>query len=490
MIKANRLLRHSSLRKLIQHARISNLELYLVGGAVRTRIQSPQEELDNLDFILFGDIRGFVHSAANLLKSRAIKINPRFDTFLLPLRSVNLEISGPKTATRSRKAFASLPSEPLQRDLLLRDFTINAIAEPLAPKHGKFVDPSGGIRDIEKRLIRTPLDPRITLGDDPLRILRAARLASQLHFSLEARLLEAMHEERERILVVSSERKTAELIKILQSPKPSIGLKLLYITGVLDIAFPEIAALANMKQDKRHGHKDVFEHTLKVVDSVAQYEGALETRLAALLHDVGKPATRRFDAELGWTFHGHEVVGERIVKRLGREWKLAHSTMDKVAKLVRLHMRPINLTDEGVTDSAVRRLGVQADGDIDELLKLCRADVTSSDPRRVRRYLENFERVVEHLHLVREKDQLRKFQSPVRGEVIMAETGLEPCPLVGKLKKMIEEAILNGEIPNEYDAALEYLRSIKDPILRGAAGEIQNGQEKTSSVEDPAAEQS
>jgi putative nucleotidyltransferase with HDIG domain len=486
MIKADRLLRHPSLRILIQQARSSNLELYLVGGAVRTRIQSPEDELDNLDLILFGDVRDFVRAAANILKSRAIKINPRFDTYLLPLRSVNLEISGPKTITRSRKVAATLPAEPLLRDLLLRDFTINAIAEPLAPKHGKFVDPSGGMRDLERRLIRTPLDPRITLVDDPLRILRAARLASQLHFSLDPGLLEAMHEERKRLSAVSSERKTAELIKILLSAKPSIGLKLLFITGVLDVAFPEIAALAKMKQDKRHGHKDVFEHTLKVVDSVAQFEGALETRLAALLHDIGKPATRRFDAELGWTFHGHEVVGERIVKRLGREWKLANSTVDRVAKLVRLHMRPINLTDEGVTDSAVRRLGVQADGDIDELLKLCRADVTSSDPRRVKRYLENFERVVEHLHSVQEKDHLRKFQSPVRGEVIMAETGLGPCPLVGKLKKMIEEAILNGEIPNEYEAALEYLRSIKDSVLREASSRLQNQKRDSNPIESTA----
>lgn len=457
---------------------------------MRTRIQSPNSELNNLDLVLFGDIRDFVRTAAAILKSRAVKINPRFNTFLLSLRSADLEISGPKTQSKSRKVTASLPADPLQKDLLLRDFTINAIAEPLAPKHGKYVDPSGGIRDLEKRLIRTPLDPRITLIDDPLRILRAARLASQLHFSLDAKLLEAMYEERKRILTVSSERRTAELLKILQSSKPSIGLKLLYITRVLDVAFPEIAALANMKQDKRHGHKDVFEHTLKVLDSVAQFEGTLETRLAALLHDVGKPATRRFEAELGWTFHGHEVVGERIVKRLGREWKLANSTVDRVSKLVRLHMRPINLTDEGVTDSAVRRLGVQADGDIDELLKLCRADVTSSDPKRVRRYLENFERVVAHLRSVEEKDQLRRFQSPVRGEVIMAETGLEPCPLVGKLKKMIEEAILNGKIPNEYDAALEYLRSIKDSVLRADSGEMQNGREETNSVEGSAAEPS
>ncbi|HDH57736.1 MAG TPA: HD domain-containing protein, partial [Bacteroidetes bacterium] len=230
-------------------------------------------------------------------------------------------------------------------------------------------------------------------------------------------------------------------------------------------AFPEIAALAAIKQTKKPRHKDIFEHTMKVVDAVAEAGGSLHTRIAALLHDVGKPATRRYDSKLGWTFHGHEVVGERIVKQLGLRWRLSSASTGKVAKLVRLHMRPINLSDEGVTDSAVRRLSVQAGEDIDELIILCRADVTSSDPRRVKRYLANFEKVVEHLKDVEEKDELRAFQSPVRGDVIMAETGLEPGPLVGKLKKMIEEAILEGTIPNEYDAALAYLRKIKDSVL-------------------------
>jgi len=269
---------------------------------------------------------------------------------------------------------------------------------------------------------------------------------------------------------VSIERKTAELLKILMSPRPSVGLKLLYMTGVLEVSYPEIAALAAMKPDRRPRHKDVFEHTLKVLDTVAQTSAHIETRLAALLHDVGKPATRRWDAESGWTFHGHEVVGERIVKKLGMAWKLPTAVVENVTKLVRLHMRPINLADEGVSDSAVRRLGVQAGRDIDELITLCRADVTSSDPHRVKTYLENFEKVVAHLRDVEEKDQLRAFQSPVRGETIMQETGIEPGPLVGKLKAALEEAILDGIIPNEYEAALDYLRKIKDSIIQQSAG--------------------
>jgi poly(A) polymerase len=232
-----------------------------------------------------------------------------------------------------------------------------------------------------------------------------------------------------------------------------------------------------MQPDRRPRHKDVFEHTLKVLDTVAKNSSRLETRLAALLHDVGKPATRRWDQQAGWTFHGHEVVGERLTRKLGRGWKLPSSVIDNATKLVRLHMRPINLADEGVTDSAVRRLGFQAGEDIDELITLCRADVTSSDPDRVKLYLENFEKVVEHLNQVEERDQMRAFQSPVRGETIMQETGLEAGPLVGKLKTAIEEAILEGVIPNDYEAALDYLRQIKDEVM-GEGGEVETNKGK------------
>lgn len=433
---------------------------------MRSRLYRPDEDIDNVDLLLLGKVRSFTERVAEVLKSRMVVINPQFDTVLIPASQMEFELSGPRNLLRHKKTKVKLPDDPLLRDLLLRDFSINAMALPLSPRRGALVDPSGGQDDLKSRTIRTPISAHIILQEDPLRLLRAARLAAQLDFSISQDLLKAMHEDRHMIASVSVERRTAELLKILSTSKPSIGLKLLYITGVLDAAFTEIAALASVKQNKRQRHKDIFEHTLKVVDAVAEAGGSLITRIAALLHDVGKPATRRYDASLGWTFHGHEVIGTRMVKKLGKSWKLPTATIDKAAKLVRLHMRPINLTDEGVTDSAVRRLGVQAGEDIDELIILCRADVTSSDPQRVKRYLANFEKVVAHLHKVEEKDKLRAFQSPVRGDVIMAETGLEPGPLVGKLKTMIEEAILEGEIPNEYDAALAYLRDIKDSVLK------------------------
>ncbi|HEX7343138.1 MAG TPA: HD domain-containing protein [bacterium] len=464
-MKAEKLLLHPALREVIRMARQMELPLYLVGGAVRARLHRPEAEIDNADLLVIGDARAFAEAAAAHFKSRAVVVNPHFNTVLVPLKDLELEISGPRDLLKSPPPVLPLPSDPLQRDLMLRDFTINTMAEQLSPKITKIVDPCKGQADLAARVIRTPIEASVTLREDPLRIMRAARLAAQMNFSIAPELLQAMHDERRLLPEVSAERKTGELLKILQTKKPSIGFKLLYMTGVLEVVFPDIAALAGLKQDKRHRHKDVFEHTLKVVDSVAETDGNLATRIAALLHDVGKPATRRYDPEAGWTFHGHEVVGERAVKRLGREWRLPGALTEDVSKLVRLHMRPINLTDEGVTDSAVRRLGAQAGEHIDALLTLCRADVTSSDPGRVKKYLANFEKVVEHIQAVEEKDQLRSFQSPVRGEVIMAETGLEPGPLVGKLKKLIEEAILEGEIPNEYEAALEYLRKIKDDAL-------------------------
>ncbi len=477
MVKPAKLLNYPALRTIIREARNQKIELYLVGGAVRAQLHRPDEEIDNADLLVIRGVRRFAEHLAKVLKSRMVIINPRFDSVLIPAGKIEFEFSGPRDITKTGGIRVNLPDDALQRDLMLRDFTINAMALPLSPRRGDIIDPAGGQADLKKRLIQTPISAEITLREDPLRMLRAARLAAQLNFSLSPDLLKAIHQERYSITSVSVERRTAELLKILSTPKPSIGLKLLYITGLLDVAFPEIAALAAIKQNKKPRHKDIFEHTMKVVDAVAEAGGSLHTRIAALLHDVGKPATRRYDSKLGWTFHGHEVVGERMVKQLGLRWRLPSASTGKVAKLVRLHMRPINLSDEGVTDSAVRRLGVQAGEDIDELIILCRADVTSSDPRRVKRYLANFEKVVEHLKDVEEKDELRAFQSPVRGDVIMAETGLEPGPLVGKLKKMIEEAILEGTIPNEYDAALVYLRKIKDSVL---AEDTHSAQKKNS----------
>ncbi len=467
-MKARQLLYHPALRALIRIAREEKLPLYLVGGAVRARLCAGETEVTNTDLLVVGEVSRFAAKVAQTLKSRVVVINPQFNTLLIPAGGMELEISAPRNPGKVKATELSLPDQALERDLLLRDFTINAIAEPLSPKRGAFVDPSGGRQDLERRLIRTPIAPLLTLREDPLRLMRAIRFAGELDFAIDPELLEVLHQERASLRDVSVERRTSELLKILLTPKPSIGLKLMYVTGLLESAYPEIAALANLHPGRHHRHKDVFEHTLKVVDTVAAAGASVETRLAALLHDIGKPATRRFDPALGWTFHGHEVIGERITRQLGNTWRLPNNTIGKAAKLVRLHMRPINLTDEEVTDSAVRRLGVQAGEDIEDLLTLCRADVTSADPARVQRYLKHFDGVVEHLRLVNESDQLQAFQSPVRGEVIMQETGLMPGPLVGKLKTMIEEAILEGIIPHDYESALEYLRKIKDEVLASA----------------------
>ncbi len=464
-MKAARILYHPALRRIVREARQQALPLYLVGGVVRSRHIRPDDEVDDVDLLLVGDLQAFTSRIATLLHTKSVVINRNFDTVLVPARKVNFEFSNPRTLLHQVPSDVELPENLLTRDLLLRDFTVNALALPLSPKQGKIFDPAGGRNDMEKRLIRTPIPPDVTLKEDPLRLIRAARFAAQFDFAIAPELLRAMHNQSRSIESVSAERKTAELLNMLAADRPSIGLKLLYITGVLDSAFPEIAALAGLEQNKRHQHKDIFEHTLKVLDSVAAENGSLPTRIAALLHDIGKPATRRYDAKQGWTFHGHEVIGERMVKKLCRHWKLPSSTANDVARLVRLHMRPINLSDEGVTDSAVRRLGAQAGADIDDLITLCRADVTSSDPRRVKRYLANFEKVVAHLKSVHEKDELRAFQSPVRGDVIIAETGLEEGPRIGALKKMIEEAILDGRIPNDFDAALKYLHKIKNKVI-------------------------
>ncbi|MBU0519959.1 CCA tRNA nucleotidyltransferase [bacterium] len=458
--------KRSAVVRIARIAADAGIDLYLVGGVVRDSLTGQNASPANIDFLVSEGVDKIAGLVAQEFKSRVIKLNPKFDTCMVPYRKVEYEFSGPKKDLIRATQKTALPSDLLTRDLILRDFTINAIAFSLNPTPRQFHDPAGGIKDLEQRAIRTPLDPHITLQEDPLRIMRAIRFAAQLDFSIAPDLMEAMHDLKESLLKTAVERRTAELLKILAAPKPSLGFKLMYVTGVLDVAYPEIAALAKLNQQstKRRHHKDVFEHTMKVLDTVAETGGELDTRLAALLHDIGKPATRRYDAELGWTFHGHEVIGQRMVRKLGKQWRLSTTMIDRVSKMVRLHMRPINLSDEGVTDSAVRRLGVQAGADIEELIRLCRADVTSADPRKIKRYLENFERVVAHLVEVEERDELRAFQSPVRGEEIMAETGLRPGPMIGKLKKAIEEAILDGIIPHEHDAALEYLRKIKDEL--------------------------
>ncbi len=351
-------------------------------------------------------------------------------------------------------------------DISRRDFTINTLAISLDEKDfGELIDHYDGMGDIKNKMIKTPVDPLITFDDDPLRIMRAFRFASQLDFKIHDSILEAANKLRDRLKIVSQERITDELLKIIESPKPSIGLKFLHNTGVMEIIFPEISNLSGVDQRKDFHHKDVFLHTCIVVDNVAKVSKNVWLRLAALLHDIAKPQTKKFVEEIGWTFHGHDEIGARMMKYIFKRLKLPLHHLEYVENLVRLHLRPIALAKEDVTDSAIRRLIVDAAEDLDDLITLCRADITSKDPYRVSKYLDNYERVMKKVFEVKEKDKLRAFQSPVRGEEIMRVCNLQPSKKVGEIKKAIEEAILDGKIGNNYEEALQYLRDIKDKYL-------------------------
>jgi len=351
-------------------------------------------------------------------------------------------------------------------DISRRDFTINTIAVSLSNEnYGEVIDHFNGIDDIEKKLIRTPLDPKITFDDDPLRILRAFRFATQLNFNVDESILKAAEELRDRLEIVSQERKTDEFLKILKSPKPSIGLKLLQHSKVMEIVFPEISQMIGVEQREEYHHKDVFYHTLEVVDNISKKTDDVWLRFAALVHDIAKPKTKKFVEGTGWTFHGHEELGARMMKSIFRRMKLPMNQLDYIEKLIRLHLRPIALVSEDVTDSAIRRLIVTADEDLEDLITLCRADITSKNPEKVDRYLNNYEIVIKKVLEVKEKDKLRAFQSPVGGEEIMQVCNLNPSKKVGEIKTAIEEAILDGIIGNNYEEAYQYLLKIKDQFI-------------------------
>jgi putative nucleotidyltransferase with HDIG domain len=419
--------------------------------------------------VAIGDGIAFAETAKARLGGTGFVVFERFGTASFVLDPFKLEFVGARRESydvHSRKP--SVESAGLLEDLARRDFTINTLAMGVRNSDfGNLVDPFNGRRDMDARLIRTPLDPEKTFSEDPLRILRAARFSSQLSFKIESATLAAMRKERDRLRIVSQERITDELLKILSHPKPSVGFRTLRDTGVLDIVFPELAALSGVEQRDEYHHKDVFEHTLKVVDNIAKADGKLLLRFLALVHDIGKPQVKRFIDGVGWTFHNHEKVGERMLKRICTRLKLPNEYLRYGQKLTQLHMRPIQLIGGDVTDSAIRRLLFQAGEDIDDLMVFCRADITSDNPRRAERHLTNFDAVVQRMQEVEEKDRMRAFQSPVRGDEIMALCGLAPGPLVGILKTMIEEAILDGLIPNEHDPARDYLLKIKDEVIAG-----------------------
>jgi poly(A) polymerase len=463
------------LRRVGQAAHDLDIEAYAVGGVVRDLILGRRTT--DIDFVTVGAGTGIrlAEAVARSIAGKTAHTYPNFGTAAIRTEDGVLEFVAARRESYRRSSRKPIVEEgTLADDLARRDFTVNAIAmEVLPSRFGKVIDPFGGVDDIERRTLRTPLAPERTFEDDPLRMVRAARFAAQLGFAIEPALLEAMKASSGRLEILSGERIAEELQKMICATRPSEGFRILFETGLLQLFLPELAALQGVEAIDGHRHKDNFYHTLEVLDNVADMTQDVDCeqtrwlRWAALFHDIAKPHTKRFVQGTGWTFHGHEDRGSRMVPQLFRRLKLPmDERMDTVRELVRLHHRPVSLVDEVVTDSAVRRLLFDAGELIDHLMILVRADVTSKNPRRVRRYLNAFDRVEEKMLEVEEKDRLRNFQPPVDGIEIMEVLGIGEGLAVGLVKEAIREAILEGEIPNEHDAAFAFMMDIKEEMLR------------------------
>lgn len=457
---------HDIVKRIGTFADELNIEVYVVGGYVRDTLLEKQSQ--DIDIVVIGDGILLAKQVAEKFGLPSPVVFERFGTALISLDGGKIEfVSARKEKYTKQSRKPIIKKAALESDLSRRDFTINAIAASLNKnRFGEIIDPFNGINDLRKKIIRTPLDPVKTFDDDPLRMLRAIRFATQLHFQILPDTLDAIAKIAERINIVSKERITDEFLKILASSQPSIGLILLQQNKLIKYIFPELDELVGVEQRKDYHHKDVFWHTMKVVDNIATLSDNIWLRFAALMHDIAKPLTKSFKADVGWTFHGHEELGARKMKPIFRRMRLPMDKLPYVEKLIRLHLRPMVLVNEEITDSAIRRLLLEAGEEIDDLMLLCRADITSQNPRRVAEYLKNYDNVIQKMKTVEENDRLRNWQPPVRGHEIMQVCGLEPGPLVGKLKKMIEEAILEGIIPNEHDDALQYLIENKDRVLQ------------------------
>ena len=453
-------------RTIADAARELGQPAYVIGGYVRDlALGRPSKDID---VVTVGDGIALAQAVGKRLPGRGrVTVFKNFGTAMLPTQEAGeIEFVGArKESYRAESRKPEVEAGTLEDDLARRDFTINALGLSLnEADFGALVDRYGGMQDLASQTIRTPLAPDVTFSDDPLRMMRAIRFASQLGFDIEPDTYDAIGRNRERIKIVSQERITIELNKIVESPVPSYGFKLLFQTGLLALIFPKMALLHGVDKVGTHAHKDNFYHTLQVLDNVAAAGGDLWLRWAAVLHDIAKPATKRHDPRVGWTFHGHEDKGARWVPGIFTDLKLPQGEeMRMVQKLVRLHLRPIVLSQEIVTDSAVRRLLFEAGDDIDRLMLLCRADITSKDHQRKARYFSNFDKVEEKLREIEAKDHLRNFKPVITGEVIMETFGLKPSRQVGELKEAVLEAILEGEVPNEWEPAYALL------LRRGAA---------------------
>ena len=454
-------LTHPVFKVISQVAEEQGIKAFVIGGFVRDLIlERPSKDID---IVVLGNGLDLAQLAAEKLRVKKISLFKNFGTAHFKYKDLDIEFVGARKESYrldSRKPIVE--DGTLQDDQNRRDFTINALALSLNKEtFGDLIDPFYGISDLNKGIIRTPLDPDITYSDDPLRMLRAIRFATQLNFKIEIKSLESILKQSDRLKIISQERINEEVNKIILADVPSRGFILLKSTHLLQQFFPEMIALAGIETIDGKSHKDNFYHTLEVLDNVAKMTDSLWLRWAAIMHDIAKPPTKRFDKEIGWTFHGHEDLGSRMVPRIFTRMRLPlDHKMKYVQKLVRLHLRPIALVKGTVTDSAIRRLLSEAGDDIDDLMILCNADITSKNEFKVKKYKKNFEIVAQKLREVEEKDKIRNFQPPVTGELIMQTFGVGPCAEIGIIKSQIKESILEGTIPNDYDAALTEMMRI------------------------------
>ncbi len=453
-------LTHPIFKTIADCAHQLGVDAYVIGGFVRD-IYLGRESKD-IDVVTIGkgiELAELVHK--QLGEDAHLSVFKNFGTAQVKINDLEIEFVGARKESYNRDSRKPIVEDgTLENDQDRRDFTINALAIGLSKSNfGKLLDPYNGVRDIENKILRTPLEPEVTYSDDPLRMMRAIRFSSQLGFTIEKESLEAISKNKSRISIVSKERITDELNKIILSPIPSVGFKLLFDTGLLHLIFPEMVKLYGVETINGKSHKDNFYHTLEVLDNTAKKSNNLWLRWAAILHDIAKPATKRFEPEHGWTFHGHEDKGARMVPKIFESLRLPlNEKMKYVQKLVLLHLRPIVLAKTEITDSAIRRVLFEAGDEVDDLMALCEADITTKNPNKVKRYLQNFELVREKLKELEEKDKIRNWQPPVSGEEIMEIFNLAPCKKVGDLKNALKDAILDGIIPNEREVALVFLK--------------------------------
>ncbi len=458
-------LKHPVFKVVSQIITKKGLEAYVIGGFVRDLLLDRPSK--DIDIVVVGNGMELAQAAGEKLRVKKVNLFKNFGTAQFNYKDLDVEFVGARKESYQRDSRKPIVEDgTLSDDQKRRDFTINALALDLREEtFGNLIDPFNGLADLEKGILRTPLDPDTTYSDDPLRMMRAIRFATQLDFQIEVSSLKSILENASRLEIISKERIMDELNKIILAKKPSRGFELLNSTKLLHQFFPEMIALHGVETREGKSHKDNFYHTLEVLDNVALHSDNLWLRWSAILHDIAKPPTKRFDTQVGWTFHGHEELGARMVPKIFARLRLPLDLkMKYVQKLVRLHLRPIALVKSNVTDSAVRRLLFEAGDDIDDLMTLCNADITSKNEFKVKKYKKNFELVVEKLKAVEEKDHVRNFQPPISGELIMSTFNIGPCGEIGTIKTRIKEAILEGEIPNDFETAKKLMLQIGEEI--------------------------